>query len=202
MKSIRLKDPLLVGSLQKAYSAERAAALAYVGHANSLKKREERAQIQDIEKDEWHHREEVSKLMREYSIPVSKWMEFQYLLIGHVIGFSCHLIGRFMPFFFAGKLESGNVCEYFVMIQRFHALGITDHDEVLYDMGVKEKEHEVFFQEMIEREVWLPWFEKLFGWGAKKTLNDLHLETLRPMEDADSYCVEFRAIKEGSHGRD
>jgi len=46
-----------------------------------------------------------------------------------------------MPFYFAGSLESGNVCEY------FNSIEISDHDEILYKMGMKEKEHEVYFLE-------------------------------------------------------
>ena len=49
-----------------------------------------------------------------------------------------------------GRLESGNVCEYFRMMQYFHALGILEHNEVLYEMGIKEKEHEIYFLSKIK----------------------------------------------------
>ncbi|MEJ6635272.1 MAG: hypothetical protein QNL77_06115 [Akkermansiaceae bacterium] len=49
------------------------------------------------------------------------------------------------------------------MIRRFHELGITDHDEILYEMGIKEKEHEVYFLEMVKDAKWLPLFEKIFS---------------------------------------
>jgi len=52
-----------------------------------------------------------------------------------------------MPFYFAGSLESGNVCEYFRMRQYFNSIEISDHDEILYKIGMKEKEHEVYFLE-------------------------------------------------------
>ena len=143
--TIALKHPKLVSSLRLAYSAERAAAFAYIGHAGSLRNPAEIEPVQQIEQDEWDHRRHVLAIMNEYGIAPSKWLELKFYIIGKVIGFSCYLIGRFMPYFFAGKLESGNVCEYFIMLQHFHSLGITHHDELLYEMGMKEKEHEVYF---------------------------------------------------------
>jgi len=192
-----LDHPQLVKSLRLAYSAEKAASFAYVGHAGSLRDTDEIARVQEIEQDEWGHRRHVLEIMRQYDIPVSRWNELKYHVIGKVIGYSCYLIGRFMPYFFAGKLESGNVCEYFVMIRRFHSLGISDHDEILYEMGLKEKEHEIYFLKMIKDEKWLPLFEKVFSWGAQRTLNDVSLDDLYSLENADKYCKDYMAAKRG-----
>ena len=125
---MRLDHPALVSSLQFAYSAERAAALAYIGHARSLKKQSESEHVRSIERDEWDHRRHVLAIMQEYGIPVSRWLEVKYYVIGKLIATACHVLGRFMPYFFAGNLESGNVCEYFVMIRHFRSLGISKHD--------------------------------------------------------------------------
>lgn len=182
--------PPLCRLLQQAYSAERAASFAYVGHAGSLRNPEERSRVKEIEEDEWNHRRQVLEIMEEYNIPVSRWLEWKFFLIGKTIGFSCYLIGRFMPYFFAGKLESGNVCEYFVMIRYFHELEIFKHDEDLYEMGVKEKEHEVYFQSVIQGEKWLPWFERVFNWGLETTANDVDLEDLKPPNTSSDYCPD------------
>ena len=195
MKTPTIQHPALINSLRLAYSAERAAAYAYIGHAASLKGGPAKARVKEIENDEWDHRREVGLLMERYAIPVSKWYELKYAIIGRVIGWSCHVIGRFMPYFFAGKLESGNVCEYIVMIRRFHELGITEHDEVLYAMGLKEKAHEVFFQTMIEGARWLPFFEKIFAWGLETTLNDVDAEGALPVNQAGDYCRNFQRGK-------
>ena len=185
---MKLKDSKLADSLRKAYSAEKAAAFAYVGHAASLRVGKEREAVREIEVDEWNHRENVLAIMRQYGVPVSRWYEIKYHLIGKLIGLSCHLIGRFMPYFFAGKLESGNVCEYFLMMQRFHALDIREHDEVLHEMGIKEKEHEVYFLEVIRDVSWLPFFEKIFRWGTDHSSNDVDLDSPKPPEKSDAYC--------------
>ena len=183
-----LNHPKLVTLLRKAYSAEKAASFAYIGHAASLKDPKQIAAIKQIEDDEWEHRAEVLKIMKLYDIPISKWYEIKFHIIGKVIGVSCHIIGKFMPYYFAGGLESGNVCEYFVMMKYFRSLGITKHDKELYDMGIKEKEHEVFFLKAVESNGALPLFEKIFGWGKIKQKNDVDFENLLPVEQSDDYC--------------
>jgi hypothetical protein len=49
---VKLQNPDLIDLLQRVYSAEKAAAFAYKGHAGSVKKREEKNAIRQIEIDE------------------------------------------------------------------------------------------------------------------------------------------------------
>ena len=174
--------------MQMAYSAEKAAAFAYQGHASAVKNPEEKIAIRQIEMDEWYHRTEVLAIMQQYNVPVSRYYEIRFHIIGKLISFSCHVIGWFMPFYFAGRLESGNVCEYFRMRQYFNSLGIHEHDKILYDMGIKEKEHEVYFLEQIKTNKLLPFFEKVFAWGKDKSYNNVELEEKHGMEDSGHYC--------------
>ena len=190
---MKLDHPKLVRSLRLAYSAEKAASFAYIGHARSLSNPEEKSAVAQIEQDEWEHRRQVLAIMQQYEIRVSKYYEIKYHMIGKFISFSCHVIGRFMPYFFAGKLESGNVCAYFEMIQFFHSLGITEHDRILYEMGIKEKEHEVYFLNLIRDARWLPLFEKVFSWGVDSSQNDVDLENKFPLDAADQYCRKSQA---------
>lgn len=185
---MELKHKELVDLIQTAYSAEKAAAFAYQGHAGSLKDKSEKELIYQIELDEWNHRKDVLKIMEEYAIPISKYYEFKFHIIGKVISYSCYLIGWFMPYFFAGKLESGNVCEYFRMMQYFHELGIVKHNEILYEMGIKEKEHEIYFLSKIENKRLMPFFESIFKWGKSKSLNDVDLDNKYPVEQSKMYC--------------
>ncbi|MFN0128016.1 MAG: ferritin-like domain-containing protein [Verrucomicrobiales bacterium] len=183
-----LDHPKLVQLLQKAHSAEKAAAFAYIGHAGSVKDPAEKAAIRQIEVDEWNHRREVLAIMRRYDVPVSKFYEFRFHLIGRVIAGSCYVIGWFMPYYFAGRLESGNVCEYFVMMHYFHELGIREHDAILYEMGMKEKEHEEYFLSKLRDKKWLPVFERIFSWGASKSYNDVNPENKYSLERSQEYC--------------
>jgi hypothetical protein len=188
---MKLNHKALVDLLQKAYSAEKAAAFAYQGHAGSVKDKEEKAAIRQIEIDEWNHRKEVLEIMVKYGIPVSKFYEFRFHVIGKVISFSCYVIGWFMPYYFAGRLESGNVCEYFRMMQYFHELGILDHNHALFEMGMKEKEHEIYFLGKIKNKRMLPFFEKLFAWGSAQSFNDVDLDKKYPVESSALYCKKL-----------
>jgi rubrerythrin len=163
----------LVDLLQMAYSAERAASFAYQGHAGSVSDADIKAHIKQIEADEWFHRAEVLRLMKLYNVPVSRWYEFKYFWIGKFIGYSCYVIGWFVATYFAGRLESGNVNEYYRMKELFHSMQIHDHDAILEEMGIKEKEHEVYFLAKIREHKLLPAFEKIFGWGPNKSYNRL-----------------------------
>jgi hypothetical protein len=185
---MELSNPRLVRLLQMAYSAEKAAAFAYIGHARSVTDPTEKAAIQQIEADEWHHRDVVRGIMQQYEIPVSRYYEVKFHLIGRFISISCRVLGWFMPFYFAGRLESGNVCEYFRMMRHFDDLGITQHHELLYELGIKEKEHEQYFLGQLASHRLLPLFERLFAWGNTKRLNDVDLEAKYSVEDSKEYC--------------
>jgi len=190
---VKLDHPALVELLQRAYSAEKAAAFAYIGHAGSLKNPEAKIAVKQIEDDEWGHRKNVLAILQQYDIPILKFYEIKFHVIGRIISASCYVIGWFMPYFFAGKLESGNVCEYFVMMHYFHSLGIREHDEILYEMGMKEKEHEVYFLDQIKNSKLLPIFEKVFSWGKKSSLNDIDIENKYSVEKSEAYCKNYKA---------
>ncbi len=185
---MKIQHPKLINLLQLAYSAEKAAAFAYIGHAGSVSNSEEKVAIRQIEMDEWQHRDTVLSIMRQYDISPSRYFEIKYHILGRIISASCYVIGWFMPYYFAGRLESGNVCEYFVMMRYFNEIGITAHDEVLYEMGLKEKEHEVYFQKSLQNNRLLPLFERIFGWGSTSSANDVDLEHKVPVEESKKYC--------------
>jgi hypothetical protein len=185
---LTINHPQLKELLRRAYSAEKAAAFAYQGHAASVKNPEEKKAIHQIEIDEWEHRKEVLLIMNETGVPVSRFFEVRFHIVGKILSFSCHIIGWFMPFFFAGRLESGNVCEYFRMKQYFNSLGMHQYDRILYEMGMKEKEHEVYFLEKIKTNRLLPYFEKFFSWGKSQSFNNVDLDKKYPVEESDVYC--------------
>lgn len=186
--AVTLNNTQLVKLLQKAYSAEKAASYAYQGHAASVKNPLEKIAIRQIEQDEWNHRKEVLSIMKYYNIPVSKFNEFKFAVIGKFISGSCYVIGWFMPFFFAGKLESGNVCEYFRMKHLFNAMNIHQWDVILYEMGIKEKEHEIYFRDKIRQSKILPYFERVFNWGLDRSANNVDLDKKYQVDESDVYC--------------
>ena len=165
--------PKIQALLRLAYSAERAAAYAYCGHAASVNELIEKEELKKIEDEEWEHREFILNLMNEYDISVSRWLEIKYFLIGKTISLSCHVIGWFMPMYFAGRLESGNVNEYIYLKNWFNEIGVYKHDECLLHMAEVEKEHEIYFLNKISNHHLTFYFSKLFKWGPGHSFNNL-----------------------------
>ena len=155
----------LVRLLRGAYSGELAAAYAYRGHWKSVRKQTERERIRQIEDEEWVHRERVGAMLCALSAAPAKTREARMWLVGRVLGFGCHLIGWFLPMYFAGRLESMNVREY--ETAAFHArnLGLAQYASDLDEMACVEGEHEIFFRETVARHRWLPLMRRVFGWS-------------------------------------
>lgn len=159
----------LIHLLQLAYSAEKAAAFAYQGHAGSIKCLKQKEAIRQIEIDEWDHRKAVLTIMQQYNVSKSKWLEIKFGIIGKLVAFSCYVTGFFIPTYFAARLESGNTCEYFRMMDLFDELNIKEHHAILNEMGNKEKEHEIYLGELIADHWLLPIFQKIFKWGPNRS---------------------------------
>ena len=172
--------PCLIHILQGAYSGELAAGFAYRGHWKSVKNADERAAIQKIEREEWVHRKRVGEMLASLDSAPRKFREAKLWLIGRSIGLSCHLIGWFLPMYFAGRLESGNVIEYQVAASHAAALGLKEFEADLLVMARVEKEHELFFLNVITGHRLLPIVSGVFGWG---TLNEPSAE---PVSEATS----------------
>lgn len=159
----------LVRILQGAYSGELAAGLAYRGHWKSVRRADERAAIQKIEREEAVHRQRVGEILDSLGARPLKLREAKMWMIGRMIGLSCHALGRFLPMYFAGRLESGNVVEYEVAASHARALGLIGFEADLLVMARVEKEHELFFLRVVARHRLLPLMRTIFKWGECET---------------------------------
>src|SRR4051794_3807674 len=68
--------------LLNAYSGEKAAAIAYRGHWRSLSDRQEITKIQQIEQEEWHHRDIIKQMLDHFHAQPHRGKEFRCWLIG------------------------------------------------------------------------------------------------------------------------
>ncbi len=161
-----------------AYSAERAAAFAYHGHARSLGAQPASGEVARIEAEEWQHREHLVRIMRRLALAASPWLELKYALIGRCISASCLVLGRFMPMYFAGRLESGNVNEYLRMAELALGTAIADERACILEMAQVEKRHETYFLAAVISHPALPWFQLLFRWGTGRSFNALPAEAV------------------------
>lgn len=155
----------LIEILRGAYSGEMAAAYAYRGHWKSVSKIDERRRIRRIEMEEWIHRRRVGLMLESLQSKPSRLREVKMLMIGRAIGISCHMIGWFLPMYFAGRIESRNVQEYIDAAFHAGALGLKEFESELMVMANVEKKHEEFFMNIVVGHRLLPITQKLFRWG-------------------------------------
>src|SRR5262245_24660239 len=101
----------LIHILQLAYSGELAAAYAYRGHWHSVRNAQERDRIQQIENEEWHHRELVGGMLKQLQASPHTTRERRARIIGRSLQFLCHITGWLLPMYMAGRLESRNIRE-------------------------------------------------------------------------------------------
>ena len=139
----------LISILQSAYSGELAAAYAYRGHWHSLTDKEERARIEQIENEEWHHRQLVGEMLRGLNATPLKSREIRATIIGRVLGAMCHLTGWLAPMYGAGRLESRNIQEYEVAAGFARDCGQEGLVDCLLTMAEVEWEHEKYFRSRV-----------------------------------------------------
>lgn len=162
-----MNDPheKLIRILQHAYSGEVAAAYAYRGHWRSLRESPEKAAIKTIEAEEWDHRQRVGAWLARLGSEPRLMREKVFWIIGRALGLMCFGAGWFMPMYFAGRLESGNVLEYEEAAGYARELGMDECVDDLLDMARVEAEHERFFRETVAGNRLLPLMKRIFGWS-------------------------------------
>ncbi len=140
------KNDRLIHLLQKAFSGELAAALAYRGHWKSVAEESDRSRIRQIEAEEWDHREKVGKMLSTLGSRPDLFRETRSYLIGHLLGFLCAITGAFPPMYAAGRLESRNIVEYENAARFARESGHPEFLECLLAMAEVEWEHEQYFR--------------------------------------------------------
>jgi len=140
---------LLIRQLRGAYSGELAAGHAYRGHWRSVRDAAERERIRSIEGEEWHHRKLVGELLAQVGAKPSRVREAIFFVIGKTIAALCHVGGRFVPMYGAGKLERHNIVEYEDAAQYAARCGHDEMIECLLTMAETEWEHEQYFRERV-----------------------------------------------------
>ena len=136
----------LVDLMQRAYSGELAAAKAYAEHAQCVAKPEERARIEQIEAEEWHHRELLGEMLETLGEAPVPALERRAARIGRALGALCHVAGWLVPMYGAGHLESRNVREYEAAARFARDCGRNEWTDCLLEMAEVEWDHEHYFR--------------------------------------------------------
>jgi hypothetical protein len=165
----RLHRNRLIRILQYAHAGELGAAWAYRGHWHAVTAPDEVEGIRRIEEEEWVHRAIVQRMLTTLEAQPLLPLEILIGTIGRTAGFLCHVTGWFLPMYFAGRLEFGNVDQY--EDAAFHArrLGLKDFERELHEMTLTEREHELFFMNKVKGHFLLPFVQFLFHWGPEQS---------------------------------
>jgi rubrerythrin len=140
----------LVRLLQLAYSGEMAAAYAYRGHWRSVRDAGERERIQEIEAEEWHHRDLVGGMLESLGAGPDPARERRARVVGRTLGALCHVSGWFAPMYGAGRIERRNIVEYEDAAAFALASGHGEMLECLRRMADVEREHERYFRSRLQ----------------------------------------------------
>lgn len=139
----------LITLLQMAYSGERAAAYAYLGHRRSLRRPEradDREMLRLVLVDEIRHRRAVRSMLRGLGTGPDTRRERKMRRIGVTIGAFCQIGGWYAPMYGAGKLERGNIIEYEVAARLAHLAGEHQLVDRLLELAEVEWDHERLFR--------------------------------------------------------
>lgn len=136
----------LICLLRAAHAGERAAALAYVGHARSVRDPAERDAISRIGAEEVAHRARVGEMLRELGAAPSTLRELIFTAIGRTLSLFCHITGWYCPMYGAGWIERRNIQEYVDASAFAQQAGRLDLAEELLEMARVEWDHEQWFR--------------------------------------------------------
>lgn len=132
--------------LQLAYSGERGAARAYVGHAASLRDPRERREVRRILRDEVRHRLALRRMMAELGFAADARRERKLDRIGKTISLFSRLGGYFLPMYGAARLECQNIGEYEHAARLAVCAGQLRMADELLELAEVEWDHELFFR--------------------------------------------------------
>lgn len=135
-----------VALLQKAYSGELAAAMAYNGHWRSINDADEIKEIQRIEQEELDHRQRIGEMLEELGTGPQTWRDRSLRVVGFFVAAGCHVSGWYLPMTIAAKLEEHNVGEYDNAAELAIQSGYQHLLSDLKDMSAAEEEHEIYFK--------------------------------------------------------
>lgn len=136
----------LIHLLRAAHAGERAAALAYVGHARSVRDPAEREAISRIGAEEVAHRARVGEMLTELGGNPSAIRELIFTCIGRILSLSCHVTGWYCPMYGAGWIERRNIQEYVDAAAFAAEAGRADLADELLVMAQVEWDHEHWFR--------------------------------------------------------
>lgn len=165
IKDASVAKARLIKLLQDAHAGEKAAALAYFGHAHSLfvTDPDEKVEILKIQNEELHHRERLRAFLQILGSEPRTAREVLMWTIGATIAIISYFGIWIIPMYGAGKLERSNIGEYEVAARLARLAGTSTITDELLDFAEIEWDHEYYFRKKVQSHFlarWIPiWSE-------------------------------------------
>jgi hypothetical protein len=102
------------------------------------------------------HRTHAADMLRELGSGPQRWREVLMGSIGRFFGLLCHVGGRFLPMYAAGRLEAMNVDQYVQAAAHARAAGHAAYGDRLDEMIAEEARHEAWFSDQVRGHWALP----------------------------------------------
>ena len=135
---------LLTRLIQRAHAGERAAHLAYLGHA--LADPASRDATLTIAAEELAHRRALALLLTDLRAAPDPRLERLFTGIGHLAALASRLFGPRLADYAAMCVERQNVREYRQAARLAHAAGLPSWSTHLLAMAATERSHQLHFQ--------------------------------------------------------
>ena len=138
----------LLFNLRVSYSSELGAARAYAGHANAVSNESHRRFVEQVERDELHHRQALLEMLNQ--LDARPWWIFEALFwcIGTCVGIGCHVWGDWASATGASWFEVNGEAEYRRLATAAQQAGEPQLVKAFKEMEHQEAEHRRLFAAM------------------------------------------------------
>lgn len=136
----------LIWMLKISHGVEIGAINAYEGHAKSIGDRIEKYEIKQIQREEVEHKKIIEFYLEKLGSKPSKLIDFTFYLIGNLMGLLCFVMGKRLPMYGAGLIETLGVMNYDIVAKEAQKLGRHSMVFSLRHMAQTELEHKQYFQ--------------------------------------------------------
>lgn len=134
--------------LRLSYSSELGAATAYGGHAAHIAIEAHRAHVEQVRRDELHHRDELKALMDARGVRPWRSLEIFFWCFGTGVAFGCRFWGDWASATGAGLFEVNGVSEYRRLAALARRIAADDLVAQFERMALQEQAHRDLFREM------------------------------------------------------
>ncbi len=134
--------------LRLSHSSELGAATAYRGHAAHIRIEAHRAHVEQVRRDELHHRDELLEIIVARGLRPWRALDAVFWMVGSTVAFGCRFWGDWASAYGASSFEVNGVAEYRRLSALAARLGEAELVPYFDRMAEQEQGHRDLFREM------------------------------------------------------